>query len=124
VLLAERGSLAWHSLRRGQDAGGFLLSRAKAGRKPQVVEAVRDAGQRLRARRTTPLTTLHANRPKRQRVARVVPWQGEAETLRLRLLLSGHRRTQACCSLVTPLPAQRSPLDRLSRADQGRWHVA
>jgi hypothetical protein len=78
VLLADRGSLDLHSMRRGQDAGGFLLSRAKAGMHPQGVEACREDGTRLRARRNKPLKTIHATRPKRQRVARVVPWQVEA----------------------------------------------
>jgi hypothetical protein len=78
VLLADRGSLDLHSLRRVQDAGGFLLLRAKAGRNPPVVEAFREAGKRLRSLRTKPLKALHATRPKRHRVERVVTWQVEA----------------------------------------------
>jgi hypothetical protein len=96
VLLAARGYLAGHSLRRVQDAGGCLLIRAKAGRKPQGVAACRADGTRLRALRHTPLKALHATRPTRPRVARVVTWQVEAHTLRLRLRLSRHRRTQEC----------------------------
>src|SRR6266511_3080006 len=54
VLLADRGSSDVHSLRRVQDAGGFLLIRAKAGMNPQVVEACREDGNRLRSLRTKP----------------------------------------------------------------------
>ena len=124
VLLADRGSRAWHSLRRGQDAGGFLLIRAKAGRNPPVGEAFREDGKRLRSLRNKPRKAIHPTLPKRHRVERVVPWQVEASTLRLRLLISGHRRTQEFCSLVTNLPAKRSHLDRLYRAYKWRWQVA
>jgi hypothetical protein len=90
---------------------------------PQVVEAFREDDTRLRSLRTKPLKAIHATLPKRQRVARVVTWQVEAHTLRLRLLISWNRRTQECCSLLTNLPATRSHLDMLSRASQWRWHV-
>ena len=123
LLLADRGSLAWHAMRRVQDAGGFLLIRAKAGRHPQVVEAFRDDCTRLRSRRHKPLQAIHAKLPKRQRVALVVTWQVEAQTLRLRLRISWNRRTQEFCSLLTNLPAQRSPLDMLYRAYTWRWQV-
>src|SRR5712671_6478505 len=49
VLLADRGYLDLHSLRRVQEAGGFLLIRAKAGMPPQGVEAFREDGTRLRS---------------------------------------------------------------------------
>ena len=75
VLLADRGSLDLHSLRRVQDAGGFLLIRAKAGMHPQVVEAFREDGKRLRSLRNKPLKAIHAKLPKRPRVERVVTWQ-------------------------------------------------
>src|SRR5262249_36743537 len=48
VLLADRGYIAFHYLRRVKDAGGFFLIRAKAGMKPHVVEAWREDGKRLR----------------------------------------------------------------------------
>ncbi|HSX78127.1 MAG TPA: hypothetical protein VLQ80_06100 [Candidatus Saccharimonadia bacterium] len=91
---------------------------------PPVVEACRADGQRRRALRNKPRTALHTNLPTRQRVARVGPWQGEASTLRRRLRLRWNRRTPAWCSVGTTLPAPRAPRDRLSRADQGRWHGA
>ena len=71
VLLADRGSLDVHSMRRVQDAGGFLLIRAKAGMHPQVIEAFRDDGTRLRSLRHKPLKAIHAKLPKRQRQGRV-----------------------------------------------------
>ena len=123
LLLADRGSLDVHSLRRVQDAGGFFLLRAKAGINPQVVEAFREDGKRLRSLRNKPRKAIHAKLPKRPRVELVVTWQVEASTLRLRLLISWNRRTQEFCSLVTHLPAKRSPLDRLSRAYKWRWQV-
>jgi hypothetical protein len=78
VRLADRGSRDLHSLRRVQDAGGFVLIRAKAGMNPQVVEAFREDGKRLRSLRNTPLKAIHAKLPKRQRVELVVTWQVEA----------------------------------------------
>jgi len=123
VLLADRGSLDLHSLRRVQDAGGFFLIRAKAGMPPQVVEAFREAGTRLRSLRNKPLKAIHATLPKRQRVELLVAWQVEKHPLRLRLRISWNRQTQDFCSLVTNLPAKRSPRDLISRAYTWRWQV-
>ena len=123
LLLADRGYLDLHYMRRVQDAGGFFLIRAKAGMNPQVVEAFREDGTRLRALRNKPLKTIHAKLPKRQRVELVVTWQVEASTLRLRLLISWNRRTQEFCYLVTNLPAKRYHLDMLYRAYKWRWQV-
>ena len=108
---------------RVQEAGGFFLLRAKAGMNPQVVEAWREDGTRLRSLRNKPLKAIHTTLPKRQRVERVVAWQLEAHPLRLRLLISWHRQTQEFCSLVTNLPATRYRLDMLSRAYTWRWQV-
>jgi hypothetical protein len=89
--------------------------------KPQVVEAWREDGTRLRSLRNKPLTVSHTTRPKRQRVELVVAWQLEAPPLRLRLLISGNRQTQEVCSLVTHLPATRYRLAMISRAYTWRW---
>src|SRR5947208_747820 len=93
VLLADRGYLDLHYLRRVQDEGGFFLIRAKAGMNPQVLEAFREDGKRLRSLRHTALQTIHAKLPKRQRVELVVEWQVEEHPLRLRLLISWNRQT-------------------------------
>src|SRR3989475_2517822 len=77
VLLADRGYLDLHSLPRVAEEGGFFLIRAKAGMNPQVVEAFREDGKRLRSLRNKPLKAIHATLPKRQRVELVVEWQGE-----------------------------------------------
>src|SRR2546426_4630418 len=121
LLLADRGDLDLHYMRRVQDAGGFFLIRAKAGMKPQVVEAFREDGTRLRSLRNKPLKAIHAKLPKRQRVERVVEWQVEERPLRLRLLISWNRRTQEFCSLLTNLPATRYRLDMIYRAYKWRW---
>ena len=123
VLLADRGYLDLPSLRHLQDASGFFLIRAKAGMNPQVVEAFREDGTRLRSLRHKPLKAIHATLPKRQRVALVVEWQVEEHPLRLRLLISWNRQTKEFCSLLTNLPAQRYPLDMIYRAYKWRWHV-
>jgi hypothetical protein len=123
LLLADRGYVDFHYLRRVQDAGGFFLIRAKAGMHPQVVEAFREDGKRLRSLRNTPLQGIHAKLPKRQRVERVVQWQVDAQPLRLRLIISWNRQTKAFCYLVTHLPAQRYPLDMICRAYKWRWQV-
>ena len=124
LLLADRGSIDVHSRRRVQDAGGGCLIRANAGMNPQILEALREDGQRLRSLRHTSLQTIHATRPKRQRGARVVQGQVDGRPLRLRLLVSGHRRQQALCSLLTHLPAPRDTLEMICRASTWRWHGA
>jgi len=123
LLLADRGYLDLHYLRRLQDAGGFFIIRAKAGMNPQVVEAFREAGKRLRSLRNKPLKAIHAKLPKRQRVELVVEWQVEEHRLRLRLLISWNRQTKEFCYLLTNLPAQRYPLDMIYRAYKWRWQV-
>jgi ribosome-associated translation inhibitor RaiA len=123
LLLADRGYLDLHYMRRVQDAGGFFIIRAKAGMNPQVVEAFREDGKRLRSLRNKPLKAIHATLPKRQRVELVVEWQVEEHPLRLRLLISWNRQTKEFCSLLTNLPAQRYPLDMIYRAYKWRWQV-
>jgi hypothetical protein len=123
LLLADRGYIDLHYMRRVQAAGGFCLIRAKAGMNPQVVEAFREDGKRLRSLRNKPLKAIHAKLPKRQRVELVVEWQVEAHPLRLRLLISWNRRTKEFCYLLTNLPAQRYHLDMIYRAYKWRWHV-
>ncbi len=123
VLLADRGYLDRPSRRRVQDAGGFLLIRAKAGMNPPGLDALRADGKRLRSLRNKPLKAIQAQRPKRQRVARVVQWHVDECPLCLRLLISWNRQTKACCSLLTTLASRRYPLDTLCRAYQWRWHV-
>ena len=123
LLLADRGYLDLHYLRRLQDAGGFFIIRAKAGMNPQVVEAFREDGKRLRSLRNKPLKAIHAKLPKRQRVELGVQWQGDGHPLCLRLVISWNRRTKCFCYLLTNLPAQRYPLDMIYRAYKWRWQV-
>src|SRR5919197_5653117 len=87
LLLADRGYIDLRYLRRVQDEHGFFLIRAKVGMNPQVVEAWREDGIRLRALRHKPLKVIHATLPKRHRVELVVVWQGEGHALRPPLLL-------------------------------------
>jgi len=123
VLLADRGSIDFHSLRRVQDEGGFFLLRAKAGRNPQVLEALREDGTRWRSLRNTSLQTLHATLPKRQRVELMVRWHVDGTPLCRRLILSWHRRTKSFCSFLTNLPSKGSPLEVICRAYKWRWPV-
>src|SRR5262247_1659636 len=123
LLLADRGYVDLHYLRRVQDAGGFFLIRAKAGMNPHVVEAFRADGKRLRSLRHKSLKAIHAKLPKRQRVDLVVQWQVDASLLCLRLIISWNRQTQEFCYLLTNLPAKRDHLDMLCRAYKWRWQV-
>jgi hypothetical protein len=123
LLLADRGYIAFHSLRRVQDAGGVFLIRAKAGMNPPVLDAFREDGKRWRSRRHQALQTLHANLPKRPRVARRVQGHVDGAPLCLRLSLSWKRRTKRCCSFLTNLSSQRDPLEGICRAYQWRWPV-
>src|SRR2546428_1401693 len=121
VLLADRGYLDLHYMRRVQDAGGFFLIRAKAGMNPQVLDACREDGKRVRSLRDKPLKAIHATLPKRQRVELVVQWHVDEGPLRLRLMIRWNRQTKACCSLLTNLASRRSPLDTICRAYTWRW---
>jgi len=123
VLLADRGYIDVHYLRRVQDEGGFLLIRAKAGMHPQVLEAFREDGTRLRSLRNKPLQTIHAKLPKRQRVELAVRWHVDGHPLGLRLVISWHRRTKRFYYLLTNLATQRYPLDTICRAYKWRWQV-
>src|SRR6266446_5015674 len=116
LLLADRGYVDLHYMGRVQEAGGFFIIRAKAGMNPQVLEAFREDGKRLRSLRHKSLQTIHATLPTRQRVELVVQWQLEAHPLRLRLLISWNRQTKEFCHLLTNLPATRYRLDMIYRA--------
>src|SRR5437867_7163194 len=123
LLLADRGYVDLHYLRRVQDEGGFFLIRAKAGRNPQVLEAFREDGKRLRSLRHKSLQTLHAKLPKRQRVELMVRWHVDGAPLCLRLMLSWNRRTKSFCYFLTNLPSQRYPIHVICRAYKWRWQV-
>jgi len=123
LLLADRGDVDVHDLRRVHDAGGFFLIRAKAGMNPPVLDAFREDGKRLRSLRHKSLQTIHATLPKRQRVERRVPWHVDGAPLCLRLMLSWNRRTKSFCSFLTNLSSQRYPLEGICRAYKWRWHV-
>lgn len=123
LLLADRGYIDLHYLRRVQDEGGFCLIRAKAGMNPQILEAFREDGKRLRSLRKKSLQTIHAKLPKRQRVELVVQWQVDGRPLSLRLIVSWNRRQKAFCYLLTNLPAPRYTLEMICRAYKWRWQV-
>src|SRR6266566_6169009 len=123
LLLADRGYLDLHYLHRVQDEGGFFLIRAKAGMNPQVLEAFREDGKRLRSLRHKSLQTIHAKLPKRQRVELRVQWHVDGAPLCLRLILSWNRRTKSFCSFLTNLSSQRYPLEVICRAYKWRWQV-
>jgi Transposase DDE domain len=123
LLLADRGYLDLGYLHRVGQQGGFFIIRAKAGMNPQVVEAFREDGKRLRSLRNKPLKAIHATLSKRHRVELVVEWQVEAHPLRLRLLISWNRQTKEFCYVLTNLPATRYHLDMIYRAYKWRWHV-
>src|SRR5215813_9001713 len=123
VLLADRGYVDLHYLRRVQDEGGFFIIRAKAGMNPHIIEAFREDGQRLRSLRNKPLKAIHAKLPKRQRVDLRGQWQIDGHPLCLRLIISWNRQTKEFCYLLTNLPAQRYPLDMICRAYKWRWQV-
>ncbi len=123
LLLADRGYIDLDYLRRVDQARGFFIIRAKAGMNPQIVEAFREDGKRLRSLRNKPLKAIQAKLPKRQRVELVVRWQVDAHPLCLRLIISWNRQTKEFCYLVTNLPATRYPLDMICRAYKWRWQV-
>src|SRR2546425_33766 len=123
LLLADRGYVDLHYLRRVQDEGGFFLIRAKAGMNPQVLEAFRADGKRLRSLRHKSLQAIHAKLPKRQRVELMVQWQVDGAPLCLRLILSWNRRTKRFCSFLTNLSSQGYPIEVICRAYKWRWQV-
>jgi hypothetical protein len=121
LLLADRGYIDLHYMRRVQDEGGFCLIRAKAGMNPHVLEAFREDGTRVRSLRNKSLQTIHAKLPKRQRVELVVQWQVDGCPLCLRLIVSWNRHQKAFCYLLTNLPAPRYTLEMICRAYKWRW---
>src|SRR5881296_1688146 len=123
LLLADRGYIDLGSLRRVAQARGFFIIRAKAGMNPQVVEAFREDGKRLRSLRNKPLQAIHAKLPKRQRVDLVVQWQVDGHPRCLRLMISWNRRTKSFCSFLTNLPPKRYPIEVICRAYTWRWQV-
>jgi DDE family transposase len=123
VLLADRGYVDLHYLRRVQAAHGCFLIRAKAGMNPQVVEAFREDGKRLQALRNKRLKAIHAQLPKRQRVELGVQWQVDGHLLCLRLIISWNPRTKSFCYFLTNLPPKRYPLEVICRAYKWRWQV-
>src|SRR5262245_13158514 len=123
LLLADRGYIDLHYLRRVQDENGFFLIRAKAGMNPQVVEAFREDGKRLRSLRNKPLKAIHAKLPKRQRVECGVRWEVDGHPLCLRLIISWNPRTKSFCYFLTNLPPKRYPLEVICRAYKWRWQV-
>ncbi len=123
LLMADRGYVDLHYLRRVQDEGGFFLIRAKAGMNPQVLEAFREDGKRLHSLRNKALQSIHAKLPKRQRVELVVRWHVEGQPLCLRLIISWNPRTKSFCYFLTNLPPQRYPLEVICRAYKWRWQV-
>jgi hypothetical protein len=123
LLLADRGYVDLHSRRRVQDEGGFLLIRAKAGMNPQVLEAFREDGKRLRSLRNKSLQTIHAQLPKRQRAERMVRWQVDGAPLCLRLISSWNRRTKSFGYFLTNLPSKPYPIEVICRAYKWRWQV-
>ena len=123
LLLADRGYIDLHYMSRVQDADGFFLIRAKAGMNPQVVEAFREDGKRLRSLRNKPLQAIHAKLPKRQRVELGVQWQVDGHPLCLRLVISWNPRTKSFCYFLTNLPAKRYPLEVICQAYKWRWQV-
>src|SRR5438309_5454040 len=115
LLLADRGYIDLGYLYRVGQHGGFFLIRAKAGMNPQVVEAFREDGKRLRSLRNKSLQTIYAKLPKRQRVELGVQWQIDGAPLCLRLMLSWNRRTKSFCYLLTNLSPRCYPLDTICR---------
>jgi len=123
LLLVDRGYIDLDYLRRVAQARGFFIIRAKAGMNPQVVEAFREDGKRLRSLRNKPLQAIHAKLPKRQRVDLVVQWQVDGHPRCLRLMISWNRRTKSFCSFLTNLPPKRYPIEVICRAYTWRWQV-
>src|SRR2546427_7546618 len=123
VLLADRGYLDLHYLRRLQDAGGFFIIRAKAVMNPHVSDAYREDGKRLHSLRNKDLKAIHHRLPKRQRVELVVSWQIDGAPLRLRLILSWNAKTKSFCYFLTNLSPKRYPLEVICRAYKWRWAV-
>jgi Transposase DDE domain len=123
LLLADRGYLDLHYMHRVVQQGGFFLIRAKAGMNPQVIEAFREDGKRLRSLRNKPFQTIHAKLSKRQRVELVVRWQVDGHPLCLRLIVSWNRHHKTFCYLLTNLPAPRYSLETICRAYKWRWQV-
>ena len=88
-----------------------------------MLEAFREAGNACTRSVISRCKTIHAKLPKRQRVARVVPWHVDGCPLCLRLICSWQRRTKRCGSFLTNLPSPQYPLAVICRTYKGSWPV-
>ena len=123
LLLADRGYIDLHYLRRVDRQGGAFLIRAKAGMNPHVSDAYREDGKRLHSLRNKDLKAIHHRLPKRQRVELVVSGQIDGAPLRLRLILSWNAKTKSFGYFLTNLSPKRYPLEVICRAYKWRWAV-
>src|SRR5262249_9109527 len=104
--------------------GGFFIIRAKAGMNPQVYEAFREDGKRLRSLRNKPLQTIHPKLPKRQRVELRVQWDVDGCPWVCASSSAGiaGRSAAAICSRTCRRSVTRSTRSAELRNGEGQWN--
>jgi hypothetical protein len=123
LFLADRGYLDLAYLREIDRQGGFFIVRGKAGLNPQVVDACREDGQRIKSCQGRDLQAIVSKFPKRQRAECQVEWLKEHEPFTLRLIVRWNPETKAFDSLLTNLPSTRYSLNTVCLGYKFRWQV-
>lgn len=123
LFLADRGYLDLTYLRDIDRHGGFFMVRGKAGLNPQVIDAYREDGQRLKSCQGRDFQAIISKFPKRQRAELNVEWRIEGEPFRVRLIVRWNPEAKCFDYLLTNLPQNRYTISMICLGYKLRWQV-
>ena len=123
LFLADRGYLDLTYLRDIDRHGGFFMVRGKAGLNPQVIDAYREDGQRLKSCQGRDFQAIISKFPKRQRAELDVEWRIEGEPFRVRLMVRWNPEAKCFDYLLTNLPQDRYTISMICLGYKLRWQV-
>lgn len=121
LLLADRGYFDLDYLRALEAAGASFVIRSYSSINPQVVEALRETGMRVRGMRGKALKSCRI--PKRGHVDLDVKWGSDQGALAVRLIVSWNPTTREYRYLLTNLPRSRYSARQIDKAYRLRWQV-
>ncbi len=121
--VADRGYLDLTYLRDMHRHGGFFIMKSKAGLNPQVIDAYREDGQRLKSCQDRDFQALTSKWPKQQRAELEVEWLIEGERFRARLIVSWNPKDKCFGYLITNLPQDNYTIHLRCLGYKLRWQV-
>ncbi len=124
LFLADRGYLDLTYLRDIDRHGGFFIVRGKAGLNPRVIDAYREAGQRLKSCQGRDFQGIISKFPKRPRAELDVEWLIAGEAFRVRLIVRWNPETRCFDDLLTNLPQDRYTISIICIGYKLRWQIA